>query len=116
MNSAAKSDQDQLDQVFQALANSTRRALLAKLKAGPQMVTELARPFELSLNAISKHLLVLERAGLVNRSIAGRVHSCSLGALPMAEASEWLMTYAKFWDEKLDDLARFVESGEDLEQ
>jgi DNA-binding transcriptional ArsR family regulator len=114
MNRTVAMTENQLDDVFQALANSTRRALLGRLRRGPAMVTDLAKPFKLSLNAISKHLMVLERAGLIKRTVEGRVHSCSLGAKPMAKASEWLLTYQSFWEGSLDSLARFVESGEDL--
>jgi DNA-binding transcriptional ArsR family regulator len=111
---AALSD-DRLDRIFQALANTTRRALLQRLKQGPAMVTELASPFGMSLNAISKHLIVLERAGLIDRHIEGRAHSCALRADPLADAETWLNTYQVFWDNKLDKLARFVESGKDKE-
>ena len=108
-------DNDQLDLVFQALANRTRRALLARLKSGPAMVTELAKPFGMSLNAISKHLLVLERAGLINRKVEGRVHSCALQAGPMASAEEWLSAYQIFWEDKLDKFSHFVETDQDQE-
>lgn len=101
---------DTLDLIFQALANRTRRALLATLKAGPSMVTELAKPFGMSLNAISKHLIVLERAGLIKRSIEGRVHSCALQAGPMANADEWLNAYSSFWNDNLDNFVVFVET------
>lgn len=102
--------EDQLDLIFQALANRTRRALLARLNAGPAMVTELARPFGMSLNAVSKHLNVLERAGLIDRSIEGRVHSCALNAGPLASAEEWLSAYRAYWNSQIDNLAEFVES------
>lgn len=101
---------DRLDIIFQALANRTRRALLAQLKSGPAMVTELAKPFGMSLNAISKHLLTLERAGLIKRSIEGRVHYCALDAAPLAGAEEWLNAYEAFWSANLDNLAEFVEA------
>ena len=79
-------------------------------------MTELAKPFNMSLNAISKHLIVLEHAGLVTRSFNGSVQYCSLGARPMAQASGWLLTYQEFWDENLNHLTRFVESGADLKE
>jgi DNA-binding transcriptional ArsR family regulator len=116
MPTASHSVESRLDDIFQALANRTRRALLARLRSGPLMVTELARPFQMSLNAISKHLAVLEKAGLINRTIEGRVHSCRLGALPFADADNWLMQYREFWDGKLDNLAHFVESGKDQKE
>lgn len=109
MTTAALAGDDRLDLIFQALANRTRRALLAQLKSGPSMVTELAKPFGMSLNAISKHLLVLERAGLINRSIEGRVHYCALDAAPLANAEEWLHAYETFWSANLDSFAKFVE-------
>ena len=116
MNRALPVNENQMDLVFQALANVTRRALLARLRGGPARVTELAKPFNMSLNAISKHLIVLEHAGLITRSSAGRVQYCRLGAKPMAQASNWLLTYQEFWDENLNKLTRFVESGADLKE
>lgn len=110
MSSLALSPEDRLDLIFQALANRTRRALLARLNAGPAMVTELAKPFGMSLNAISKHLSVLERAGLIDRSIEGRVHSCALNVGPMASAEQWIGAYTKYWNSQIDSLAAFVES------
>ena len=103
---------DRLDLVFQALANRTRRELLRRVSAGPARVTDLAAPFGMSLPAVSKHLGILERAGLINRSIKGREHSCALGAAPMASAAEWLNAYQAFWHGNLDSLARFVEGSE----
>jgi len=103
---------DRLDLVFHALANRTRRALLAQLRDGAARVTDLAEPFGMSLNAISKHLVVLERAGLIRRTVQGRVHHCALEAGPMASAEQWLSSYEAFWSDKLDNLARFVEARE----
>ncbi len=100
---------DRLDLVYQALANRTRRALIAMLAAGPAKVTDLARPFGMSLNAISKHLAVLERAGLLSRTVTGRTHSCALQAAPMADAERWLRHYESFWTGQLDSFARYVE-------
>jgi DNA-binding transcriptional ArsR family regulator len=102
-------DEDQLDHVFRALADRTRRSLLARLAAGPAMVTELAGPFAMSLAAVSKHLKVLEGAGLVNRTVDGRVHRCSLEAGPLQEAEQWLNGYRSFWEGALDALAGYVE-------
>ena len=104
------SSDDRLDLVFQALANRTRRALLSQVSAGPVRVTDLAAPFGMSLPAVSKHLGVLERAGLIKRSVKGREHACSLAAAPMASAAEWLSTYRAFWEGNLDSLAAFVEA------
>jgi DNA-binding transcriptional ArsR family regulator len=102
---------DQLDRIFSALSDRTRRALLARLSRGPAPVTALAKPFAMSLPAVSKHIRVLERAGLIQRTVDGRVHRCALSASPMADAAEWLQTYAQFWGDTLDALARYVEDG-----
>ena len=104
---------DRLDEVFHALANRTRRALLASLTAGPARVGELAVPHGMSVNAISKHLFVLERAGLIRRTREGHVQSCVLDAEPMASAEEWILAYRRFWSGKLDRFVAFVEAGKD---
>ena len=101
--------EDLLDGVFHALANRTRRALLATLSAGPARVTELAAPHGMSVAAISKHLFVLERAGLIRRAKSGAIQSCMLEATPLAGAEEWLSAYRQFWEAKLDRFAAFVE-------
>lgn len=98
-----------LDDVFHALANRTRRALVRSLAERPARVTELAEPHGMSINAISKHLIVLERAGLIRRTGTGHVRGCVLEAGPMATADEWLRSYRRFWTGKLDSLAEFVE-------
>lgn len=102
------SGEDRLDRVFGALSDCTRRALLARLSQDAAKITDLAEPFDMSLPAVSKHLRVLERAGLVQRTIDGRVHRCSLDAAPLEEADRWLARYRVFWEEALDNLARFV--------
>lgn len=94
----------QLDLVFQALADSTRRQMLRTLAAGPITVSELAEPFAMSLAAASKHIKVLERAGLVKREVQGRQHLCHLETAPMHGGMEWLRFYQKFWQERLDKL------------
>ena len=99
---------EQLDQTFAALSDPTRRAILARLQAGPATVLELAEPFDMSLNAVSKHIKRLESAGLVNRRITGRVHHVSLDAEPLSKASAWLETYRVFWTQALDGLAEYV--------
>ena len=104
--------EERLDNVFHALANRTRRALLKQLAGGAAKVTDLAAPFGMSLNAISKHLMVLEDAGLIRRTVSGRVHSCALDAAPMATAEQWLSAYEKYWTGQLDRLADYVESEE----
>ena len=104
--------EDRLDLVFTALANRTRRALLARLGRAPAKITDLAAPYEMSFPAVSKHIRVLERAGLVNRAVDGRVHRCSLDTAPLQEAERWLAFYRVLWDEKLEALARHLEDGE----
>jgi DNA-binding transcriptional ArsR family regulator len=99
-----------LDRVFAALADPTRRALLARLGEAEQVsVSELARPFPVSLPAIMKHLDVLADAGLITRSKSGRTVACRLTAAPMEQAIDWLNRYQRFWSEQLDRLAAFVE-------
>jgi DNA-binding transcriptional ArsR family regulator len=105
---ARASHDDRLDLVFGALSHRARRALLARLERGPCMVTELAEPFAMSLPAVSKHVRVLERAGLVERKIDGRVHRCSLDPTPLLEAERWLAQKRAFWEQTLDALMRFV--------
>ncbi len=102
-----------LDLVFRALGDRTRRQLLARLTEGSAMVTELAKPFEMSLPAVGKHLRVLEHAGLVHRKIDGRVHHCSLNALPLKNAGQWLAHYQQFWEETLDALIEYIEDETD---
>lgn len=98
-----------LDLVFGALAHATRRAILARLTREAATVGELAEPFDVSRPAISKHLRVLEEAGLVERTPDGRTSRCELDAEPMREAAEWVERYRVFWDARLDSLARYVE-------
>jgi len=93
-----------LDDVFHALADPTRRAMLSTLAKAPLTVGELAVPFDMSLNAVSKHIKVLEGAGLVRRSIEGRQHVCHLDARPMHAGMEWIRHYEKFWQGRLDIL------------
>ncbi len=106
------SAEHRLDLVFRALGDRTRRALLARLARRSAMVTELAEPFAMSLPAVSRHIRVLEGAGLVVRSVDGRVHRCSLGTRPLKSVEAWLRTYRHFWEESLDALARYVESDD----
>lgn len=93
-----------LDRVFQALADPTRRAMLADLRQRERSVGELASPHRISLAAASKHIKTLERAGLVKRTIQGRTHLCALDAAPLADADAWLREYAQFWSKRLDAL------------
>jgi len=99
-----------LDRTFAALSDPTRRALLAQLSERESIsVSELARPFDISLPAVMKHLDVLSDAGLVTRNKTGRTVSCRLRAEPMQAATDWLNRYQRFWSEKLDQLAAFLE-------
>ena len=98
---------DRLSATFSALADPTRRAILTRLAGGEATVKELAEPFSISLPAISRHLKVLERAGLVSRRREAQRRPCRLQARPLAEATEWLAEYRTFWEgsfERLDDL------------
>jgi DNA-binding transcriptional ArsR family regulator len=99
---------DPLTATFAALADPTRRAILARLAQGESSVTELARPFAMSLPAVSKHLKVLERAGLIAQGRKAQWRPCRLAAGPLKEATRWLDEYRRFWDESLDRLAEHL--------
>lgn len=101
-----------LNKIFAALSDPTRRAILRQLTNGSATVSELALPFDISLPAISKHLKVLENAGLLTRRQEGRIYHCSLNAQPLKEASNWLTFYQQFWENQLDALVDFVENEE----
>ncbi len=94
----------QLDTVFHALGDATRRQMLAQLAKGERTVSQLAEPFEMSLAAASKHIKALEAAGLVRRDVRGRMHVCRLNAGPLANAHQWLAFYEIFWTNRLDAL------------
>jgi DNA-binding transcriptional ArsR family regulator len=98
-----------LDRTFGALADPTRRRILAQLAQGDGCVTDLARPHAMSLAAVSKHLIVLEKAGLVRRRRNGRVHSLALEAKPMQEAQAWIDQYRKFWEANLDQFEKYLD-------
>ena len=98
-----------LDRTFAALADPTRRRILADLATGDRCVTRLAKPYAMSLPAISKHLRVLEKAGLLRRRRYGRVHQMQLQAEPLKRASDWVEKYRKFWEGSLDRLATYLE-------
>jgi DNA-binding transcriptional ArsR family regulator len=93
-----------LDAVYGAVSHPVRRRVLEMLAPGPARVTDLAADFDISLAAVSKHLGVLERAGLARRAVAGREHRLALEAAPLAPAAEWLATYRRFWAARLDAL------------
>ncbi len=106
--------QDGLSQTFQALSDPTRLAIVARLRRGEANVGELARPFDMSLNAVSKHLRVLERAALVRRRVVGREHRFSLDAAPLAPAADWLQSYRSIWDQQFDRLDTYLRQSDDV--
>lgn len=100
-----------MDAVFQALAHEARRAMLRRLAGGELTVTELAEPFDMSLAAASKHVKVLEHAGLITRTVTGRRHVCRLDPSPLASADAWLRFYERYWSQRLDALADVLRRG-----
>ncbi|WP_404432769.1 metalloregulator ArsR/SmtB family transcription factor [Microbacterium lacus] len=105
---------DQLSLTFSALSDPTRRALLARLAGGEATVNELAEPFEMTLAAISKHLRVLEGAGLISRSKDAQYRPARLDARPLAAASEWIGDYARFWEANMDALDSYLNALQQL--
>lgn len=105
-----------LDRTFAALADPTRRRILQELAGGDRCVTDLARPHAMSLPAVSKHLRVLERAGLVSRRQNGRVHSLRLEARPMREVRDWLEEYRQFWEASFDRLEAYLQEIQNPEK
>lgn len=103
-----KSKPEILDGIFAAVADRTRRSILERLRGGALTVTELAAPYDMSLNAVSKHLKTLERAGLIRREIRGREHSCRLEAARLQDAMDWMSYYSRFWTDRLDALERHL--------
>jgi DNA-binding transcriptional ArsR family regulator len=100
--------QASLDRVFSAVSDATRRTILETLAKKPATITEIATPFSVSLNAVSKHVMVLERAGLIRREIHGREHLCWFDPQPLREATAWLDHYRQFWNVRLDALEKYV--------
>jgi DNA-binding transcriptional ArsR family regulator len=98
----------QLDTIFHALGDATRRRMLHDLAAGERTVGQLAEPFTISLAAASKHIKTLENAGLIRREVRGRTHLCRLAPEPLASAHEWLRFYERFWTDRLDALERLL--------
>jgi DNA-binding transcriptional ArsR family regulator len=98
----------QLDNVFHALGDATRRRMLLDLASGERTVGQLAEPFSISLAAASKHIKVLEGAGMIRREVRGRTHLCRLAPGPLASAHEWLSFYERFWTSRLDALDRLL--------
>jgi DNA-binding transcriptional ArsR family regulator len=107
---------DRISATFSALADPTRRAILARLALGETSVTELARPFEMSLPAISKHLKVLQRAGLITRGRQAQWRPCRLDAMPLRDVADWLERYRRFWEESFERLADYLQERQAQEQ
>lgn len=105
---AADAQAEQLDRVFFALSDPVRRAILERLDQGPLVVSEIAAPFAISLQAVSRHIQVLVRAGLVSQARTGRISRCSLDAEPLSEAAFWLNRYAKYWQGQFEQLAQHL--------
>ena len=101
-------NEQQLNNIFSALADPTRRKMLMRLTEQDMSVADLAAPFDMTKSAVTKHVKVLENAGLLKRSIEGRVHRCQLAPSPLADASDWLQFYQAFWQNKLDALDDFL--------
>ncbi|QDT96458.1 ArsR/SmtB family transcription factor [Gimesia aquarii] len=106
----------QLDETFFALSDPTRRAIIAHLADGDSTVAELSEPFSVSAPAISKHLRVLERAGLLTQERDGRARRCHLMPEPLKEAAEWVEKYQRFWEGKLDQLVKYLEQNQQEKQ
>ncbi len=102
------SDEDRLSQTFAALANATRRAILAQLAEGEATVNELARPFNMSLPAISKHIKVLERAGLITQGRKAQYRPCTIDASPLQEISNWTEQYRPIWEARFDRMDDYI--------
>src|SRR4051794_5438521 len=107
---------DQLSTTFAALADPTRRAILARLTVGEASVTELAEPFEMSMPAISKHLKVLERAGLIQRGREAQWRPCRLEAGPLKDVADWLEHYRRFWEQSFDRLNEYLRELQSKEE
>jgi len=114
INHMVKYSHNQLDMTFKALSDGTRREILARLSQGDALVTELAAPFSMSLPAISKHLRVLEEAGLISKKKRGRNRVCHFEAGPLQHVASWTAFYQSFWDTRLDNLARVLEQADIL--
>ena len=105
-------DDGELDSLFRALADPTRREMLRRLSRESMTIGELAEPFDMSKPSITKHVKVLERAKLLSRHVDGRVHHCHLAAQPLSEVAQWLQYYEPFWNEKLDSLEAYLSEGD----
>ena len=107
---AADAQEEALDRVFFALSDPVRRAILKRLDEAPALVSELAEPFDMSLQAVSRHIQVLVRAGLVAQERTGRIARCNLDAAPLYRASVWLNHYTKYWQQQFDMLTEIVKA------
>ncbi len=103
-----RSDDDKLSQTFAALANTTRRAILARLAEGEATVNELAEPFDMSLPAISKHIKVLERAGLIAQGQKAQFRPCTIDVTPLIEITNWTEQYRHIWEERFDSMSSYI--------
>ena len=112
VNHMVEHDSLALDTIFHALGDATRRAMLGELASGTRSVGELAEPFAMSLAAASKHIKVLEKAGLVRREVRGRTHMCSLDPAPLMTADQWLGIYRRFWTDRLDTLESLLRADD----
>lgn len=108
--SASATHKKDLDSIFNALADATRRSMLDRLRRGPLTVTELAEPYTMSLNGVSKHIKTLEKAGLVRRHIRGREHLCALDARNIEDAVQWMNHYSEFWTDRVNTLESYLVS------
>ena len=108
--SPATDAEEALDRVFFALSDPVRRAILRRLDEGPALVSELAAPFEMSLQAVSRHIQVLGRSGLVAQERTGRIARCNLDAAPLYDAAVWINHYTKYWQQSFDELAAYVKA------
>jgi len=107
---------DTLSLTFAALSDPTRRAILTRLAAGERSVTELAKPFKISLPAVTKHLKVLQRAGLISQGREAQRRPCKLEAAPLKDAADWVEQYRQFWDERLDRLEDYLREVQEEEK
>jgi DNA-binding transcriptional ArsR family regulator len=107
-NAIAADAEEALDRVFFALSDPVRRAILTRLDQGPALVSELAAPFDISLQSVSRHIQVLVRAGLIAQERTGRIARCNLDAAPLYGAAVWLNRYTKYWQQQFDDLASII--------
>lgn len=105
-------DNSDLDDIFFALSGSTRRQILGHLRPGAATIQELAAPFDVSLNTVSKHIRVLERAGLIRREVRGREHYCHLRPNPLMEAAAFIRRYERFWNDRMDAMEAMIDVSE----